>query len=85
MGLLLTVILAVCLVASLLPLLFPGAGIGLLGLLLNQALAPLLAEIPAIGPRLVVGSGAARTLTLEGVVVAYGPVLLVLLWGQRRR
>lgn len=85
MVLVLTVALAVCFVASLLPFLLPGAVISLLGVHLNGALVPVVGELPWIGPRLVAGGGAARALTLEGVLVTYVPALLVLLWIQRGR
>jgi hypothetical protein len=85
MVLVLMVALAVGFVASLLPFLLPDAVISLLGVQLNGAAAPLVADLPWIGPRLVSGAGPARTLTLEGVLVTYVPALLVLLWIQRSR
>ena len=54
MALVLTVVVAVCFVASLLPFLLPGAVIGLLGKVLNDALGdPLWAFLPAVRGTLV--------------------------------
>ncbi|HEY7602003.1 MAG TPA: hypothetical protein VIB60_05815 [Methylomirabilota bacterium] len=86
MLLLLTVVVAVCFVASLLPFLFPGAVIGLLGKVLNDAIGdPLWTLVPPARRVLVITPPGGPMLTLEGVLVVYVPLLLVLLWLQRGR
>ena len=86
MALILTVVVAVCFVASLLPFLFPGAVIGLLGKALNDALGdPLWAILPAARETLVISGSEGPMLTLYGVLALYVPLLLILLWQQRGR
>jgi hypothetical protein len=86
MVLLLSVVVTVCFVASLLPFLMPGAAIGLLGKALNDALGdPLWNLLPAVRGTLVVSGAEGPVLTLQGVLVLYIPLLLILLWLQRGR
>jgi hypothetical protein len=86
MALILTVVVTVCFVASLLPFLFPGAVIGLLGKVLNDALGdPLWTLVPAARGPLVRSAAEGPMLTLQGVLVLYVPLLLILLWSQRGR
>ena len=86
MALILTVVVTVCFVASLLPFLFPGAVIGLLGKVLNDALGdPLWAILPAAQGTLVISGSEGPVLTLYGVLALYVPLLLILLWQQRGR
>ena len=86
MALILTVVVTVCFVASLLPFLFPGAVIGLLGKVLNDALGdPLWALVPAARGTLVINGSEGPVLTLYGVLALYVPLLLILLWNQRGR
>jgi hypothetical protein len=86
MALILTVIALVCCVASLLPFLMPGAAIGLLGKVLNDALGdPLWALLPAARGSLVTSGTEGPVLTLQGVLALYVPLLLILLWYQRGR
>ena len=86
MALILTVVVTVCFVASLLPFLLPGAVIGLLGKVLNDALGdPLWALVPAARGTLVRSGAEGPMLTLQGVLALYVPLLLLLLWSQRGR
>jgi hypothetical protein len=86
MALILTVIVVVCFVASLLPFLLPGAVIGLLGKLLNDALGdPVWALLPAARGTLVTAGAEGPVLTLYGALALYVPLLLILLWAQRGR
>jgi hypothetical protein len=86
MALVLAVVVAVCFVASLLPFLFPGAVIGLLGKVLNDALGdPLWGLVPVARGTLVTSGPGGPMLTLEGVLLIYAPLFLVLVWLQRRR
>jgi len=86
MALILTVIAVVCFVASLLPFLFPGAVIGLLGNVLNDALGdPLWALLPVARGALVTSGAEGPVLTLYGVLALYVPLLLILLVAQRGR
>ena len=86
MALILAVVVAVCFVASLLPFLLPGAVIGLLGKVLNDALGdPLWALVPAARGTLVTSGVEGPMLTLQGVLALYVPLLLILLWTQRGR
>lgn len=86
MALVLTVVVTVCFVASLLPFLLPGAVIGLLGKVLNDALGdPLWAFLPAVRGTLVKSGSEGPILTLHGVLALYVPLLVILLWSQRGR
>jgi hypothetical protein len=86
MALMLMVVAAVCFVASLLPFLAPGAVIGLLGKVLNDALGdPLWAFVPPARGLLVRSGSEGPMLTLQGVFAVYIPLLLILLWQQRGR
>jgi hypothetical protein len=86
MVLLLTVVVAVCFVAALLPFLFPGAVIGLFGKILNDALGdPMWNLVPAARGLLVRGGPGGPMLTREGVLAVYVPLLVVLLLLGRRR
>ena len=86
MILILAVVVTVCFVASLLPFMFPGAVIGLLGKVLNDALGdPLWNLVPPARRVLVVNGPAGPVLTFEGVLVIYVPLLLALFWLQRGR
>jgi hypothetical protein len=86
MLLMLTVVVTVCFIASLLPFMFPGAVIGLLGKVLNDAIGdPLWHLVPSARRVLVVSPPGGPVLTFEGVLVFYVPLLLALLWLQRRR
>ena len=86
MALILTVVVTVCFVASLLPFLLPGAVIGLLGKVLNDALGdPLWAFVPVVRGTLVRSGAEGPMLTLQGVLALYVPLLLLLLWSQRGR
>jgi hypothetical protein len=86
MALMLTVVVAVCFIASLLPFMLPGALIGLLGKVLNDALGdPLWAFVPAARGTLVGSGPEGPMLTFRGVLALYVPLLVVLLWSQRGR
>jgi hypothetical protein len=86
MALILTLVVSVCFVASLLPFMLPGAVIGLLGNVLNQALGdPLWALVPPVRGTLVSTGVEGPVLTLRGALAIYVPLLLVLLWHQRGR
>jgi hypothetical protein len=86
MLLVLTVVVTVCFIASLLPFMFPGGAIGLLGKVLNDAIGdPLWNLVPSVRRVLVISPPGGPMLTLEGVLVVYLPILLALLWLQRRR
>jgi hypothetical protein len=86
MALILMVVVIVCFVASLLPFLLPGAVIGLLGKVLNDALGdPLWALVPAARGTLVTSAAGGPMLTLGGVLALYVPLLVILLWSQRGR
>jgi hypothetical protein len=86
MHLILTVVVAVCFLASLLPFMVPGAVIGLFGRVLNDALGdPLWTFVPAARGALVRSGAEGPMLMLPGVLVVYVPLLLVLLGLQRGR
>ena len=86
MALMLTVVVTVCFVASLLPFMLPGAVIGLLGKVLNDALGdPLWTLVPAARGILVTSGSEGPLLTLRGVLALYVPLLALLLLGQRGR
>ena len=86
MVLVLTVVITVCFVASLLPFVLPGSAVGLLGQVLNDALVdPLWGLVPAARGMLVTSGPGGPILTLEGVLLVYVPLLLVLLGLQRGR
>ena len=86
MALVVTVVVLVCFLASLLPFLLPGAAIGLLGKVLNDALGdPLWALAPPVRGILVSSGAEGPVLTLQGVLALYVPLLLILLWYQRGR
>jgi hypothetical protein len=86
MAALLTVVVTVCFFASLLPFLLPGAAIGLLGKVLNDVLGdPLWTLLPPVRGTLVMSGSEGPVLTLQGVLVVYTSVLLILLWMQRGR
>ena len=86
MTLILTVVVAVCFIASLLPFLLPGAVIGLLGKVLNDTLGDPVWSFVPVGRGILATSGpAGPVLTLQGVLAVYVPLLLMVLWvGQRR-
>lgn len=82
----LTIVVTVCFIASLLPFLLPGAVIGLLGKVLNDVLGdPLWTLLPPVRGTLVVSGSEGPVLTLQGVLVVYVFLLLILLWQQRGR
>jgi hypothetical protein len=86
MALLLTVVVTVCFFASLLPFMLPGAVIGLLGKVLNDALGdPMWAFVPAVRGTLVASGSEGPMLTFRGVLALYVPLLVVLLRSQRGR
>jgi hypothetical protein len=86
MALVLTVVVTVCFIASLLPFMMPGAVIGLLGKVLNDALGdPLWTLVPAARGILVTRGSEGPLLTFRGVLALYMPLLAILLWGQRGR
>ncbi len=79
-------VVVVCFVASLLSFLLPGAVIGLLGKVLNDALGdPLWALVPPARGSLVVSETEGPMLTLQGVLALYVPLVLILLLSQRGR
>jgi hypothetical protein len=86
MTLILTVVVAVCFIASLLPFLLPGAVIGLLGKVLNDTLGDPVWSFVPVGRGILATTGpAGPVLTLQGVLAVYVPLLLMVLWvGQRR-
>jgi hypothetical protein len=64
----------------------PGAAIGLLGKVLNDALGdPMWALIPAVRGILVTSGSEGPMLTLRGVLALYVPLLVLLLLSQRGR
>jgi hypothetical protein len=80
------VVIVVCFVASLSPFLFPGAVIGLLGKLLNDALGdPLWALVPPVRGALVTRGAEGPVLTLTGVLAVYASALLIVLMLRRTR
>jgi hypothetical protein len=89
MSMLLVFVVAICFAASLLPFLFPGSLISALGVVLNAWLGELLAGGLGLEPGALLTtlpSEAGRVaLTLEGVLVVYAPVLLVLVFLARAR
>jgi hypothetical protein len=86
MALIVTVIVAVCFLASLLPFLLPGAAIGLIGKVLNDALGdPVWAFLPFARGTLVTSGAGNPVLTLQGVLAVYAPLLALLFWQQRGR
>jgi hypothetical protein len=86
MLLLLTIGVVVCFLASLLPILFPGTVIAMMGSHLNGWLGEQVAALaPATRGTLVLGERGSIQLTFAGVLAVYAPVLLLLLWGQRGR
>jgi len=86
MALVLTVIILVCFVASLLPFLLPGAVIGLLGKVLNDAIGdPVWVFLPFARGTLVASGSGGPILTLKGVLALYIPLLLIMVWQQRGR
>jgi hypothetical protein len=86
MVLMLTIVVTVCFVASLLPFMLPGAAIGLLGKVLNDALGdPMWAFLPVARGTLAMSGPEGPVLTLQGVLAFYVPLLLALLWVQRGR
>jgi len=73
-------------IASLLPFLFPGSIFSVFGAALNGWLGELLVSGLGFSPgSLVVGNPGDASLTLGGVSVLYGPLLLVLALVYRRR
>jgi hypothetical protein len=81
----LAVVVIVCFVASLLPFLFPGAAIALLGKVLDDALGdPVWALLPFARGTLVTSDLGGPVLTLTGVLAIYVPLLLVALRFGRR-
>lgn len=86
MALILTVIIAVCFIASLLPFMLPGAVIGLFGKVLNDALGdPMWVLVPPARGVLVASGSEGPVLTLQGVLAVYIPLLAILLWQHRGR
>jgi len=86
MALILTVVVTVCFLASLLPFLAPGAVISMIGRALNDVLGdPLWALLPPARGTLVTSGPEGPVLTLQGVLVVYVSVLLILVWQQRGR
>lgn len=80
------VIVCVCFFASLLPFWLPGAGIGLIGKVLNDALGdPVWAFLPFARGTLVTSQMGDPVLTLQGVLVVYGILLAVVFLWQRGR
>jgi hypothetical protein len=88
MALLLLIIVAACFVVSLLPFMFPGAVVGLLGVALNDWLAGVLGRSLGVGPgALLAGPPGQAALTVQGALTVYVPLLVVLLfvlWGRGR-
>jgi len=86
MVVLLTVVVAVCFVASLLPFLFPGAALGLLGVVLNDRIGNLLAGVaPGLRQSAVMAGPEGTDLTFQGVLLLYVPLFFLLLLASRRR
>ncbi len=76
----------ICFAVSLLPVLLPGTLLALLGLPLNGWLGGLLGTTLGLGQgSLVVGAAGQATLTLQGVLVVYIPLLVVLFLLVRAR
>jgi hypothetical protein len=85
MGMILAVVVTVCFIASLLPFLFPGAVIGLLGKVLDDLLGdPVWAFLPFARGTLVTSGPDGPILTLTGVLAIYVPLLLLVLRFGRR-
>jgi hypothetical protein len=86
MALIVTVIIAVCFLASLLPFMLPGTAFGLIGKVLNDALGdPVWQFLPFARGALVTTQLGNPMLTLQGVLVVYMPLLALLFWQQRGR
>ena len=86
MGLIATVIVAVCFLASLLPFLLPGTAFALIGKVLNDALGdPVWQFLPFARGTLAVAVGGNPALTFQGVLAVYGSLLVVMFLWQRGR
>jgi hypothetical protein len=82
----LIIVVTVCFLASLLPFMLPGAAIGLVGKVLNDALGdPVWDLVPVARGTLATSGPGGPVLTLQGVLVLYVPLLAALFWSQRRR
>jgi hypothetical protein len=80
MRLVLTMVLAVGFVASLLPFLFPGAIISMLGTFLNDVIGNGIAAVaPGLRSNVIMAGPEGTDLTLPGVLALYVPVLLLLI------
>jgi hypothetical protein len=83
---LLFTIVAVCFAASLLPFLFPGAAIGLLGVVLNDVIGNGIAGlVPSLRRGTLLAGSEGSDLTIQGVLALYLPLLLLLLLASRRK
>lgn len=83
---LLLMLLSVGFLASLLPFVFPGALVSVVGVALNHWLGELLAGTLNVSSDALLGaSGGQPTLTLGGVLAVYAPPLAVLLFILRGR
>lgn len=84
MRVLLLVVVTIAFIASLLPVLYPGSLMSILGTPLNAFLGELLGETFRVGRGTLVTRGpGAYTLTFEGVLAVYGPLLILILLGMR--
>ncbi len=83
---LLLIVVLIAFVASLLPILYPGTIVSMLGTPLNVLLGELLGHTLKVGKgSLVTMAQGAYTLTPEGVLAIYVPVLVVILLVMRGR
>lgn len=81
---LLLIVVTIAFTASLLPILYPGSLVSVLGTPLNVFFAELLGNTFQVGRgTLVTREQGAYALTFEGVVAVYGPALFLILLGLR--
>jgi hypothetical protein len=81
------VLLMVCVgaVTSILPFLFPDAVIALFGVILNHWLGELLAALFGSHPALFAPTPDGLSLSLQGILLVYVPLIVVLAYLQRGR
>ncbi len=85
MLLLISVVVALCFIASLIPFIYPDTVMNILGVYLNLGLGGFLATTLKLGGSpLVEGTSVGPTLTFEGVFGVYVPVLVILMFFSRR-
>ncbi len=82
---LVSAVVALCFIASLIPFIYPDTVMNVLGVYLNLAIGEFLATTLKLGKSsLVEGTSMGHTLTLDGVLTVYVPMLVILLFFWRR-